>query len=421
MKISRQLFAWLIVCAAGGSALAANWPAWRGGADGSGISSEKDLPLEWSESQNIRWRVKLPERGNATPVVWGDRVFVTQAVTAEKRRTLMCFHRADGRLLWQQGVSYSEAERTHQSNPYCSASPVTDGERVIVSYGSAGVYCYDFDGHELWHADLGKLDHIWGNASSPVLYGDLCIHYHGPDKNAALVALDKKSGKIVWKFPEPAWDVAGRTDGFQGQAQGPGVIGSWSTPIIVRAGGRDELIMSFPQEVRAFDPRTGRELWHCAGLNPLVYTSPFFGDGTLVAMGGFYGNSIAVKASGERLWQNVRDKGGIGAGVIKDGYIYYPQGNSVAACVELATGKVVWEEKLKGSGKGGCWSSMLLAGDRIYLPTQSGDVFVFKASPKFEQLAVNSLKEPTNSSIAVSNGELFLRTQQTLWCVSARK
>jgi outer membrane protein assembly factor BamB len=405
---------------------AANWPSWRGDVAGSGIASETNLPLEWSDTKNIRWSVKLPERGNSTAVVWGERVFVNQAIEAENRRTLMCFHRADGRLLWQKGVVYAERERSHPSNPYCSASPVTDGERVIVSFGSAGLACYDFNGRELWRRDFGKLDNLWGNASSPVIFEDLCFHYCGPTKNASLVVLDKKTGKTVWKFDEPAWDTSERTDGFKGKSDG--VVGAWSTPIVIRAGGRDELVMTFPQEVRAFDPRTGRELWRCGGLSPLIYTSPVFGEGIVVGMGCYYGNSLAVKPGGggdvtatRRAWHQVRSKVGIGSGVIKDGHIYHVQSSGAVTCLKLATGELVWEAKPQGIGKkAGSWSSITLIGDRLYYPNQSGDVVVLKAGPKFEQLAVNPLKEPTNASIAVSDGELFLRTEKTLWCISAK-
>ena len=411
----------------GQNAIAANWPSWRGDVTSSGISSETNLPLRWSDTRNIRWSVKLPERGNSTAVVWGERVFVNQAIEAENRRTLMCFHRADGRLLWQKGVVYAERERTQPSNPYCSASPVTDGERVIASFGSAGLACYDLNGRELWRRDLGKLDHIWGNASSPVIFEDLCIHYHGPAKNASLGALDKKTGKTVWKFDEPAWNTGDRTDGFKGKSDG--VVGTWSTPIVIRAGGRDELVMTFPQEARAFDPRTGRELWRCSGLNPLIYASPIFGEGIMVGMGGYYGNSLAVKPGGQgdvtatqRVWHQVRSKVGIGSGVIKDGCIYHVQSSGAVTCLKLMTGELVWEAKPQGVGKkSGSWSSITLIGDRLYYPNQSGDVVVLKAGPKFEQLAVNSLKEPTNASIAVSDGELFLRTAQTLWCISTAK
>src|SRR6266480_1325126 len=143
----------LAVLTASLSALTDNWPQWRGPA-GTGVSAEKNLPLHWGTNENVRWRAPLPERGNSTPIVWGPRVFLTQA--AENRRTVMCFNRADGKLLWQSGVTYAEKEATHESNPPCSASPVADGERVIASFASAGLFCYDFDGKELWRRDLGR-------------------------------------------------------------------------------------------------------------------------------------------------------------------------------------------------------------------------------------------------------------------------
>ena len=133
---------------------AANWPAWRG--DGTGVSADKKLPVNWSTNENVRWRVPLPERANSSPIVWGNRVFVAQAVSGENRRTLMCFDREDGKLLWQSGVAYTEREQTQRENPYCSATPATDGERVIASFGSAGLYCYDFSGKNFGIAILGR-------------------------------------------------------------------------------------------------------------------------------------------------------------------------------------------------------------------------------------------------------------------------
>ena len=398
------LIVWMVLAS---SARADHWPAWRGDSAGSGITKETDLPVEWGESRNIRWRVALPERGNSTPVVWGERVFVTQAIQAEHRRTVMCFHRADGRLLWQKGVVYDRPERTHKSNPYCSASPVTDGERVVASFGSAGLVCYDMNGRELWRREFAPLNHTWGNASSPILHDNLCIHYYGPGKGSFLTALDKKTGKTLWQFDEPVWNTEGRVDGFKGRPNG--VVGTWSTPLVLD----NELIMSFPMEVIAFDPPTGRIRWRCDGLNPLVYTSPIAGDGVIVAMGGYRGNTVAVKST-KRLWHKVNARGGIGSGVIAGGRIYFPA--RLIACLDLATGNTVWEEKVPGT-KGGTWCSILLSGDRLYLPKQSGDIVVAKVRPSFEVLAVNSMKEKSNSSLAASNGELFFRTEQTLWCI----
>lgn len=409
------------------SAWAGNWPGWRG-PDGSGQSAEKNLPVRWSASENVRWKIALPERGNSTPVVWGDRLFITQALEKEQKRTVICFNRADGKLLWQKGVTYKEAEETHETNPYCSASPVTDGERVIAWFGPAGVYAYDFFGKELWRRDLGKQAHGWGYASSPLIHGDLCILYFGPGQGAFLVALDKRTGKTVWQVDDPPMQERERTDGFSGQKDGR--FGSFSSPIIVNAGGRDELIMSYPQLACAYDPKTGKELWRCDGLNELIYTSPIAGEGVVVVMGGFSGTTIAVKPGGKgdvtgthRLWRNVRTKNRLGSGVIRDGHIYVLNMTGVAECIDLKTGKTVWDERLPSRGpKGESWSSLVLAGDRIYTLNQSGDAVVLKASPKFEVVSVNALEsELTNASLAVSDGELFVRTHKHLWCIGESK
>jgi len=409
------------------ASLQANWPAWRG-PDGSGVAPEKNVPLSWSTTENVRWKIPLPDRGNSTPAVWGDKIFVTQAIEKDHLRTLMCFSRQDGKLLWQKSVTYTAKEESHETNPHCSASPVVDGERVIVSYASAGVYCYDLNGKELWQRNLGKQSFGWGSGSSPVLHGDACILYHGPGKGAHLTALDKKTGKTLWKYDEQDIDVGKRTDGFRGQE--PGMICTYSTPIIVKTASRDELLMSFPRYLRAFDPKTGKELWQSDGLNPLVYSSPIYGDGIAVAMGGYFGNTIAVKTGGSgnvteshRVWSAERTKAGIGTGIIHDGHIYAVNASGIADCIELKTGKVIWSERVRGTGpKSDTWSSAVLAGDRIYHLNQSGDCVVFRASPKFELIGANSVgNEMCNASLAVSNGDVFIRTHKHLWCISEGK
>jgi outer membrane protein assembly factor BamB len=407
------------------SASAANWPAWRGPL-GTGVCEEKNLPIHWSATNNVKWRVPLPERGNSTPVIWGERIFVTQPVG--ERRTLMCFQRADGKLLWQNGVATQEKEPTHGTNPYSSASPVTDGERVIVSFASDGLYCYDFEGKELWRrTDLGKQIHIWGGGSSPMIHGSLCFLNFGPDETTYLLAVDKKTGGTVWKQDEASDYVhpkAGETAN-----QGKTYIGSWSTPTLMKVDGSDQLLMSWPKRLAAYDPKTGKELWTCSGLNPLVYTSPIYGDGIVVAMGGFGGATIAVRAGGSgdvtesrRLWNHPKAKQRIGSGVVHDGHIYIHNDPGVAECFELETGKLVWEERLKGSGPSGVnWSSAMLADGNCYTVTQGGDCFVFKANPKFELVSMNPLREPSNSSIVPSDGELFIRTHQALWCIGTKQ
>lgn len=415
------------------SSLAANWPAWRG-AQGTGISEESQLPTKWSPTENVKWRVELPEAGNSTPIVWGDRIFVTQAVG--ERRTLMSFNRADGKLLWQVGVATREKEPTHGTNPYCSASPVTDGERVIASFASDGLFCYDFAGKELWsRTDLGRQIHIWGNAASPMIVGEVCYLNFGPGETTYLIAVDKKTGKTLWKHDEdtgygkpPTADV--RTAGAAGQPKPANAtfIGSWSTPVLMKVEGKDQLLMSWPRRFAAYDPQSGKELWTCAGLNPLVYTNPIYAEDVAVAMGGFGGSAVAVRPGGSgditesrRLWQHPRSPQRIGSGAIKDWKIYIHNDPGTAQCIDLKTGESLWQERLKGAGASGTnWSSVMIAGEHCYTITQGGDCFVFKAAPKFELVSVNSLGERSNSSIVPSNGELFIRTHKALWCIGAK-
>jgi outer membrane protein assembly factor BamB len=407
----------LLCCAV--PVFAGNWPSWRG-PDGSGHSPEKDLPLKWSATENVRWKVELPEPGNSTPVVWGDRIFVTQATEKSTKRAVMCFARADGKLLWKKETEYKEKEPTHKTNPYCSASPVTDGERVIASLGSAGMVCYDMDGKELWTKDVGKMSHVWGNATSPILYGDLCILWIGPGEKQTLLAVEKKTGKTVWEHDEP---------GGKGDESRP-YIGSWNTPIVVRVEDHDELILGVPEKLKGFDPKTGKELWSCAGLHnasgdELVYASPVYRDGVVVALGGFEGAGMAVKAGGKddvtkthRLWYHERNRQRIGSPVIVGEHVYLVDESGDAHCFELKTGQDLW----KGERIGGTtWSSPVAADGKLFLATQKGDVVVLAANPKFEVLAKNSLDEPMNGSLAISDGDIFVRTHKHLWCIGTKK
>ncbi len=414
------------------SVSAANWPAWRG-ANADGISTEKNLPLKWSKDENVRWRVPLPEAGNSTPIVWGNQIFVTQSVG--DRRTLMCFNRADGKLLWQAGVTAKVKDPTHATNPYCSASPVTDGERVIVSFASEGLFCFGLDGKEMWRrTDFGRQIHIWGNAASPVIHGNLCFLNFGPGETTYLLAVDKLTGKTIWKNEEPGGDSGGpppaAKDAPANKKAAPRGkwLGSWTTPPIIREGGHDSLLMSWPGRLCALDPATGQERWTCAGLTPLVYTSPFHSSGVVVAMSGFGGSAMAVRTGGagdvtgtKRLWHLPRSPQRIGSGVIHEGHIYIHNDPGTAMCLNLETGKEVWNERLKGAtASGQNWSSVMLADGKCYTITQGGDCFVFKASPTFELLATNPLGERSNSSIVPSNGELFIRTHKALWCIGGK-
>lgn len=395
---------------------AADWPSWRGPHQ-DGTCDETGLPLTWSATESVLWKVALPDRGNSTPVVWGDKVFITQAIQKENRRLLIAFDKKTGKELWRQGVVYKEAEPTHGTNPMCSASPATDGERVVVSFASAGVYCYDMNGKELWKRDLGPQHHIWGSGASPVLVGDMCVLNHGPSVNATLYALDKKTGKTLWEHPEPI-----RPESKEGKA---GFYGSWSDPLPRVINGQAQLLMSWPYRVCGIDPRTGKDMWTCDGLNQLVYTSPLFADNIIVAMGGYSGKALAVKAGGKgdvteshRLWHHPKSPQRIGSGVIHDGHIYILNDPGIAQCINLKTGEQIWNERLKGPGPTGQnWSSLVVSEGKCYAVNQGGDAFVFKASPKFELLATNSMGEKVIGSIAVSDGRLYIRGHKNLFCI----
>lgn len=403
------------------SAFADNWPMWRG-ANGDGTCTESGLPEKWGMEENVVWKVKLPDRGNSTPVVWGDKLFLTQAIEKEGKRLLLCFDKKTGRQLWDAGTIYKEPELTHGTNPYCAASPATDGERVIVYFASAGVFCYDMNGKELWkRTDLGKQHHIWGNGTSPVIAGDRVFLNFGPGENTVLYAFDKKSGKTLWQHKEPG--------GASGEGGNKQWLGSWSDPLLRKAGSRYELLMTYPGHACAFDPMTGKELWTCGGLTPLVYNSPLYADGMMIAMCGYGGAAMAVKTGGSgdvtsknRVWIEPRVQQRIGSGVILDGHHYILTDGGIVECRDIKTGKLVFNERVKGPGPTGQnWSSLVLSADgKCYAANQGGDCFVFKAAPKFELLSTNTLGEKIIGSIAVSDGRLYIRGYQNLWCIGKR-
>ena len=405
------------------SAWAANWPGWRN--DGNGISPEKGAPVKWNAVENVRWRAPLPDKGNGSPIVWGEKIFLTQAVG--EKREVICLDRNNGKVLWQAGSTYAEKERTHDDNPYAAATPVTDGERVIAWFGSAGIACYDLGGKELWKRDLGKQDHEWGYGSSPVIHGDLCLLHFGPGPRNFLIALDKKTGKTAWQVDLPEVHPPERFDGFAGKKDG--MIGSWSTPLIVKSGNRDDVALSIANEMRGFNPKTGQEIWKCGGLNPLVYTSVMAGEGVVLGTGGFFGATVAIKAGGtgdisdKKLWAVQREKKNrLSTGVITSGHVFLCNMDGIAECFELQTGKEKWTERLKPTGgTGEIWGSMVMAGGQLYIVNRSGDTIVMRADPeKFELVATNPLKELSNATPAISNGEIFIRTYKALWCISEK-
>jgi outer membrane protein assembly factor BamB len=299
---------------------------------------------------------------------------------------------------------------------------VLDAERVVVSFASAGMYCFDHAGKELWkRTDLGKMEHVFGSGASPVLYGDLAILWCGPNDPKGrnyLLAVNKRTGETVWEQDQ--------------------TYGSWCTPVIAKVNAQDQLILGQSRDVkseaedkngylRGFDPKTGKELWKCQGLNSFVYPSALYADGVAVAMSGFNGSALAVKLGGsgdirkDRLWRHPRNNQRVGSGVLVGDYVYIVDENGAPHSYDVKTGEDRWKaEKRLASGL--TWGSMIHADGRLYLLMRNADTVVLAANPKFELLAVNKLGggEATNSSLAISNGHIFIRTFRHLWCIGGQ-
>lgn len=401
----------------GGASLgfAGDWPAFRG-PSGDGKSSEKNVPLTWGPNENIKWKAPLPGPGNSSPVVSGNRIFVTCATDNGRNRGLYCFNRETGKELWSKVVRYDKPDPTHGTNPYCGSSPAVDGKRVVVWEGSAGLYCYDYEGKELWNRDLGEFKHIWGYGSSPVFYGEKILMNCGPGERTFVTAINAADGKTIWQVDEP-----GGASGEKGNTEW---IGSWSTPLVAKIDGKDQIVVSLPYHVNSYDPTDGKILWTCDGLGKLVYTSAVIGDGVAIAMSGFHGPAMGFKLGGSgnvtesnRLWHvSARIPQRIGTGVIIGKHLYMANEQHIAQCIEVETGKILWEDRMPA---GAIWASPVLVEDRLYVTDQAGTTVVFRPNTeKFELLAENKLGEKSNSTLALSDGQIFLRTDKNLICIA---
>ncbi len=390
---------------------AADWPAWRG-PQGTGQSSEAAAPLTWSPNEHIKWKVPLDGPGNSTPIVVGEYVLITHAPAGTNLRGLRCYDRASGTQIWKHEVPWTEKEATHQTNPPCASSPVAEGERVFAWYGSAGLCCYDLSGKVVWQVDLGRVEHIWGYGSSPVIYKDLVILNFGPGVNAFVVALDKRTGQEVWRreFPGQKSNAAGE------------YRGSWSTPVVVPESNRDVLLLSLPNTLWAVEPATGKDVWSCSGLGDLVYTSPIIANDIVVTMSGYGGPAMAVKTGGSgdvtqthRLWRHASPKPPqrVGSGAIVGGNVFI-HNEPYASCIDAKTGEQQWQQRLAERS----WCSMVHAAGRLYVSNESGTTYVLEPSTETcKVLAENKLDELTRASVAVSDGQIILRTYEHLYCI----
>jgi outer membrane protein assembly factor BamB len=400
-------------------ALADNWPQWRGPFL-NGISSEKNLPTHWSTEENVTWKIALPSWSGSTPIIWGEKIFLN--IAEGNDLYLWCLDRSKGELIWkkQLGSGNTKMRKQNMSSP----SPVTDGKNVWVMTGTGVLKGFDFNGAELWARDIqkdyGRFGLNWGYASSPLLYEDALflqvLHGMRTHDPSYLLRIDKKTGKTVWRVERPTKAIVESPD-------------SYTTPALVRQGPSAEIVITGGDCVTGHDPATGKELWRANGLNPdndpnyrivaspVVYQDIVYAPTRVKPL-------LAVKAGGRgdvteshRLWafQHGPD---VPTPVTDGKYFYVVDDRGVIWCLDAKTGQPVWgPQRIKN---GTYSSSLVLADEKLYCTNEDGLTTVLKAGPTFEVLAENSLNDYTLSSPAVSDGQIFMRTAQYLYCIGKR-
>ena len=420
-----------------------DWAGWRG-PNGSGAGSGSP-PTAWAEDENVRWKAALPGKGLASPIVWGNHVFVTSAVPTGKKlegkpaaRTeemdkmdkeegllpieeqefvVLAFDRGTGKELWRKNVARAMPHQTtHPDGSYAAPTPVTDGERVYASFGSFGVYALTFAGELVWQVDLGDLmiDKEFGEGSSPVLCGDLFVLNWDHEGDSFLVALDKASGKERWRTPRPKGT-------------------SWSTPLVVKAGDQDEIVVGGARTI-GYDAKTGRELWSFGpadkGGGGMMSSPVAIDELVLVSTGGRRGGEIRALVAlpeaeagepAEPLWTlSSTDVPGIPSLLSYEGKLYFLKGNSgLLSALDPGSGEIEYgPERLEGLAD--VYASPVAASGRIYVAGRDGTVTVLSALPKIETLSVNQLEDAFDASPALAGDELFLRGRANLYCIAEK-
>ncbi|MEK6300771.1 MAG: PQQ-binding-like beta-propeller repeat protein [Acidobacteriota bacterium] len=418
-----------------------NWAQWRG-PEGNGVSSETNAPSEWSGSKNIKWKTPIPGRGHSSPVVWGNRVFLTtdvegelvpgakavehkdegkpykhpDSIGAERKHAfkVLCVDRGTGTMLWEktayEGTVYDDR---HRKSSYAAPTPATDGTYVFAYFGTEGLYCYDFSGKLIWKVSPGPIAAFgMGTGTSPVLFDRTVILQCDEDngEKSFIVALDKKTGKEVWKTPRK-------------------VQASWSTPLIVRGPHRTEMITSGNELIISYDPKTGKELWRTKGHASNAIATPLAGNGMVFVYAGFpvkktiaitLGGSGDLSDSKNIVWQYEKGTGYVPSSILYGEYLYLLSDRGIITCLEAKSGKIVYEGGRIPIPATFTASPVAFDG-KILLLSEDGDTFVIKAGPKHEVLATNSIAEPVYASPAISDGMIFIRGEQNLYCIGATK
>lgn len=418
----RRLLILAMLVATSGAVASANWPSWRGPTR-DGVSTERSLPVSWSPSENVAWKITLPQWSGATPIIWGETIFLNVAESDGDELSLWALSRSSGEVLWKKHLSKGNNKQRKQN--MSSPSPVTDGQTVWVMTGTGFLRAFDFKGTELWMRDIqqdyGRFGLNWGYANSPLLLdGDLIVpvlHGMKTDDPSYILRIDGKSGKTKWKVERPNKAIRESPDAY-------------ITPALVRNGGINEVVITGADCVTGHDPVSGKELWRVEGLNPdndpsyRIVASPVVFNQTIIAPSRER-PMFAIKAGGRgdvtashKLWQFMNGPD-VPTPVTDGTHLYVITDRGVVYCLNLQTGATVYGPQRLAPGTYS--ASPVLADGRIYITNEDGTTSVFKAGGTFELLAENRLDDYTLSSIAVKDGQIFLRTAGFLWAIGKRQ
>ncbi|MDG2380986.1 MAG: PQQ-binding-like beta-propeller repeat protein [Pirellulaceae bacterium] len=383
-----------------------HWPQWRGSTFDGQTIDQSELPTRWSDD-SIVWRTRLPGIGQSTPIVWGQRLFVTSATTTGKQRSVHCLDAESGKIIWTQVITCADPAKQHRMNTYASASCVTDGTRVVACFGRAGIHCFDLDGTPLWsRTHLSRFQGPWGTAASPTIVDGLVIQNCDADQDAFLIAFDKQTGKTVWKT---------KRDDFRG----------WSTPFVIQVGDRHELILNGHRGIRGYDPETGIERWFCQSFNGRGAPTPVFIKGLLIVLNGKPGDIYAVQPGGtgdvtktHLAWHTRRSGRDLPSPTVSAGKIFTVGLRGIATSYELETGAELWRERL-----GGIYAASPIVVDGKFLVlNENGKCFVIQPDSKLNIVNTNELEsargEMFRASIAPYKNRLILRSDRAMYCVS---
>ena len=382
------------------------WPRWRG-PSGQGLASGSGYPDTWSSTQNVLWKTPIAGDGNSSPIVWGDRIFLTTAQDGGRRLSLLAYRRSDGRLLWEASAPSGRTDSgSHYKNGHASATPATDGERVYVSFGPRGLFAFDVNGKLVWQRDLGPMDAYHGAAGSPLLYRDRIILYQDQYQGSFIAAFDARTGRELWRTRRNA------------------SVG-WGTPIAIRAAGRDEVIVNSQQWVHSYDPATGKELWRCGGTTYEVIPTPVVGYGLVFCSSGRAGPTLAIKPGGSGdvtrthlAWESPRGSPFVPSPILYGEQLYMVNDMaSIVTSLAATSGKVLWQGRLGVAQREGFSASPVAVDGKVFFTNDDGETFVLRAGQTFEILRVNRLGETTLASPALVDGRWYFRTSGNLMAI----